>query len=382
MFKSLVCGVVAAMSATIVNAQKWDTTIGYESLKMQEKNPHWFSVRGSEIAYLIDGDTGKVGGTITLSSFSPAIRPHMDRGLIYAYASYYTRNVYGDRTDLVIAYDAETTLPITEIEIPTKAAGIGHSGFIGLIKDRFIGVWNVTPGISVSIVDTETNEFLHEISTPACAGIYPVESGFLTICADGRVQLIEMDDAGAETGRFRSEVFFNVLEDPVYDYAVASDDGWVMVSMDGMVFEATVEGEDVLISEPWSINPPDLDLADRNGMVVAPDDDWRIGGQQPFAYSPDTGILSTVMHKGGGQETFEDSGTEIWSFNVVSKRRGYRFAVDEGESISSVQFTQDDDPLMMVAVSGNIQIRTPKTGALVRVVEQIRGSLIQNLFFD
>jgi methylamine dehydrogenase heavy chain len=382
MFKSLVCGVVAAMSATIVNAQKWDTTIGYESLKMQEKNSHWFSVRGSEIAYLIDGDTGKVGGTITLSSFSPAIRPHMDRGLIYAYASYYTRNVYGDRTDLVIAYDAETTLPITEIEIPTKAAGIGHSGFIGLIKNRFIGVWNVTPGISVSIVDTETNEFLHEISTPACAGIYPVESGFLTICADGRVQLIEMDDAGAEIGRYRSEVFFNVLEDPVYDYAVASDDGWVMVSMDGMVFEATVEGEDVLISEPWSINPPDLDLADRNGMVVAPDDDWRIGGRQPFAFSPDTGILSTVMHKGGGQETFEDSGTEIWSFNVASKRRGYRFAVDEGESIDSVQFTQDDDPLMMVAVSGNIEIRTPKTGALVRVVEQIRGSMIQNLFFD
>jgi methylamine dehydrogenase heavy chain len=382
MFKSLVCGVVAAMSATIVNAQKWDTTIGYESLKMQEKNSHWFSVRGSEIAYLIDGDTGKVGGTITLSSFSPAIRPHMDRGLIYAYASYYTRNVYGDRTDLVIAYDAETTLPIIEIEIPTKAAGIGHSGFIGLIKNRFIGVWNVTPGISVSIVDTETNEFLHEISTPACAGIYPVESGFLTICADGRVQLIEMDDAGAEIGRYRSEVFFNVLEDPVYDYAVASDDGWVMVSMDGMVFEATVEGEDVLISEPWSINPPDLDLADRNGMVVAPDDDWRIGGRQPFAFSPDTGILSTVMHKGGGQETFEDSGTEIWSFNVASKRRGYRFAVDEGESIDSVQFTQDDDPLMMVAVSGNIEIRTPKTGALVRVVEQIRGSMIQNLFFD
>jgi methylamine dehydrogenase heavy chain len=152
--------------------------------------------------------------------------------------------------------------------------------------------------------------------------------------------------------------------------------------MDGMVFEATVEGEDVLISEPWSINPPDLDLADRNGMVVAPDDDWRIGGRQPFAFSPDTGILSTVMHKGGGQETFEDSGTEIWSFNVASKRRGYRFAVDEGESIDSVQFTQDDDPLMMVAVSGNIEIRTPKTGALVRVVEQIRGSMIQNLFFD
>jgi methylamine dehydrogenase heavy chain len=382
MFKRLVCVVVVAMSATIVNAQQWDTVVGYESLEMGEKDPHWFSVLGSEIAYLIDGDTGKVGGSITLSSFTPAIRPHMDRGLIYAYGSYYTRNVYGDRTDIVIAYDANTTLPVTEIVIPTKAAGIGHSGFIGLIKDRYIGVWNVTPGISVSIVDTQTNEFLHEISTPACAGIYPVEAGFLTICADGRVQLIAINDAGEETDRFRSEVFFNVLEDPVYDYAVASDEGWIMVSMDGMVFDVTVEGDNVLVSEPWSINPPDLDIADRNGMVMAPDDDWRIGGRQPFAYSPGTGILSSVMHKGGGQETFEDSGTEIWSFNLASKRRGYRFAVEDGDEINSVQFTQDDDPLMMVAVSGNIEIRTPKTGALIRVIENIRGSMIQNLFFD
>jgi len=382
MFKRLVFMLVVAVSATTVNAQ-WDTVAG-DSLviDINDIGPHWFSVRGGESAYLIDGDSGKVNGMLTLSRFSPAVRPVMDRGLIYAYGSYYTRNVYGDRTDLLIAYDATTTLPVTEIVIPTKAAGLGHSGMIGLIKEKFIGVWNITPGISVSIVNIDTNEFVTEISTPNCAGVYPVESGFITVCSDGRAQLIELADTGEETARIRSEVFFAVLEDPVLDYAVASEDGWIFISMDGLVFEVTIEGREVLVSEPWSINPPDSETPDRNGIVIEPDDGWRMSGRQPFAYSADTGILTTIMHEGGGQETFEDPGTEIWAFNMATQRRGYRLALGEDQEIGSVQITQDEDPLMLVATDGNIEIRKPATGALIRVVEDISGNLIQNLHLD
>ena len=380
MFKRLVFVLIAAVAAGTVNAQQWDTVVG-DALTIGETGPHWFSVRGSEIAYLIDGDTGKVGGSLTLSSFSPAIRPHMDSGMIYAYGSYYTRGVYGDRIDLVIAYDAETTLPVAEIEIPTKAAGIGHSGMIGLYDDKFIGVWNITPATSVSIVNIETNEFVTEISTPSCAGVYPVDTGFVMACADGRVQLIELDDNGAEIGRRRSEVFFDLEEDPVFDYAVASADGWIFMSLEGMVYEVTVDGGEVLVSEPWSINPPDSEIPDRNGIVIAPDDNWRIGGRQPFAYNSDTGILATVMHEGGGQETFEDPGTEIWAFSMATRRRGYRLAEDGHEAIRSVQMTQDENPLMLLAVDGNIEVREAETGALVRVIDEV-GGLIQNLYFD
>ncbi len=381
MFKRLIYLVMLAISATTANAQPWDTVVG-DALEVGETGPHWFSVRGREIAYLIDGDTGRVGGTLTLSRFSPAIRPHMEQGLIYAYGSFYTRNTYGDRIDLVIAYDANTTQPVTEIEIPAKAAGIGHSGMIGLMNDRFIGVWNITPGISVSIIDTQTNEFVTEISTPSCAGVYPVDTGFIMACADGRAQLIELGENGEEIGRRRSDVFFDLLEDPVYDYAVASADGWIFMSMEGLVYEVTVENGEVLVTDPWSINPPDSENPDRNGIVIEPDDGWRIGGRQPFAYSADTGILVTVMHEGGGQETFEDPGTEIWAFNMPTRRRGYRLALEGAEEISSVQLTQDEDPLLLVAVDGNIEIRNPETGSLIRVVEDISGGLIQNLYFD
>jgi len=381
MFKRLVFTVAITVSAATAQAQQWDTVLG-DVLEMPETGPHWFSVRGGESAYLIDGDTGKVGGTLALSNFSPAIRPHMDRGLIFSYGSFYTRNTYGDRTDVVIAYDATTTIPVTEIEIPAKAAGIGHPGMIGLINDKFIGVWNITPAISVSIVDIDSNEFVTEISTPNCAGIYPVDTGFMSACSDGRVQLVELAINGEEIGRLRSEPFFELMEDPVFDYAVQSEEGWMFMTLEGLVFEVTVEGDELVVSEPWSINPPDSENPDRNGIVIEPDDDWRIGGRQPFAYNPDHGILATVMHQGGGQETFEDAGTEIWAFNVGTQRRGYRLAMEEGRMIRSVQMTQDEDPLMLISVGGDIEIRNPQTGALIRVVEDISGSTIQNLYFD
>lgn len=379
MLKRLVFTVFATVAATTAYAQEWDTVLG-DALEMPQMGPHWFSVRGGGSAFLIDGDTGTVGGTLELSNFSPAIRPHMDRGLIFTYGSYYTRNTYGDRTDVVIAFDTNTTLPVTEIEIPAKAAGIGHPGMIGLIEDKFIGVWNITPAISVSIVDIASNEFVGEISTPNCAGVYPVDGGFISICADGTVQMVVLASNGEEVSRARSEVFFDLMEDPVLDYAVPSEDGWVLMTMDGMVFEATVESGQVLISDGWSINPPDTGATDRNGMPLDGDDDWRMGGRQPFAYSPATGILATVMHQGGGQETFEDPGTEIWAFSMQTQRRGYRLEMEDGRMIRSVQMTQDEDPLMLLSAGGDIEVRDPNSGALHRVIEDISGSTIQSLY--
>ncbi|MEE4186219.1 MAG: amine dehydrogenase large subunit [Gammaproteobacteria bacterium] len=379
MVKRLVFSIFASVLAASASAQEWDTVLG-EPLEMPEMGPHWFSVRGNGSAYLIDGDTGSVGGTLELSKFSPAIRPHMDRGRIYAYGSFYTRNTYGDRTDVLIVYDTATTLPVTEIEIPPKAAGIGHPGMIGLIEDRFVGVWNITPAISVSIVDIESNEFVGEISTPNCAGVYPVDGGFISVCADGTAQIVTLASNGEEGSRSRSDVFFDLMEDPVLDYAVPSAEGWIFMTMNGMVFEVTVDSGKVSVSDGWSINPPDTGATDRNGIPLDGDDDWRLGGRQPFAFSPTTGVLAVVMHQGGGQETFEDPGTEIWAFNMATQRRGYRLEMEEGREIRSVQMTMDEDPLMLLSVDDEIEVREPNSGALHRVIEDISGSTIQALY--
>ena len=373
--------VALSFSSLVAYAQQYDSVVG-DVLELEEPTPHWFALRAGETGYLIDGDEGTVEGTLTLSMFSPAIEPHLSEGRIYSYGSFYTRTYYGDRTDVVLIYDLDTAQPVSEVEIPPKSAGIGHSGMIGLIDDRFVGVWNITPAMSVSIVDVEDERFVSEISTPGCAGVYAVERGFLMACGDGRVQYVSLDRRGEEADRVRSDVFFDVMADPVYDYAVPTADGWLFMTLEGQVFEVTVDDGEVVVSEPWSVNPPDEeDAVDLNGVPIEPDDDWRIGGRQPFAYNAEHNLLVTLMHEGGGQETFEDAGTEIWAFNVGTQRRGFRLELEEGIESDGVQLTRDAEPLLLLSPSGSddLMIYDGLSGRHLRDVTEVGSGLIQNL---
>ncbi|EAQ98230.1 amine dehydrogenase large subunit [Congregibacter litoralis] len=362
-------------------AQPYGSIVG-DALKLGTPNDHWFSARGKQIAYLIDGDKGSVEATLTLSMFSPAIEPHLDAGRIYSYGSFYTRTFYGDRTDVVLVFDLENALPIKEIEIPPKSAGIGHGGMIGLVEERFIGVWNITPAMSVSIVDTADDRFVGEISTPGCAGVYPVDAGFLMACGDGRIQYIRLDSVGEEVDRIRSEPFFSVTEDPVFDYAVPTPEGWMFLSLEGQVYEVTVANSEVQVSQPWSINPQDAeDAVDLNGVPIDADDDWRIGGRQPFAYNAEAGLLVTLMHQGGGQETFEDPGTQVWAFSTKTRRRAYVLELDEETKGSSVELTADGEPLLLIAPAngGELLIHDALNSRLLRTVPEINASTLQRL---
>lgn len=364
----------AEAPASAPAAPQWDSVIGAVG-EVATPTEHWFVARGRHIAYVVDGDAGEVKGTMTLSMFTPAVRPHLSRNRIYAYGSYYSRTYYGDRTDLVVAYDATTMAPVTEIEIPPKSAGIGHSGMIGLMADRFVGVWNITPAMSVSIVDVQTGTFVTEISTPGCAAVYPLGEGFLMPCGDGTVQYIRLNADGRELSRVRSSAFFTVDQDPVFDYAVPTGSGWLFVSFEGLVYEVTLDGSLVRIAKPWSLFAGEDE-----------DSEWRIGGNQPFAYNAATQMLVALVHEGGGQETFEDPGSEVWGFSAQTRRRGYRLKLlgADGETPalgSGVQLTGDGNPLLIVTPDEDkvLRIYDGRTGALQETMPEMGVRLVQNL---
>lgn len=357
---------------------QWDSVTGTVAT-IGETDEHWFTVKGRGTGFIIDGDAGEVKGTLVLSDFTTALRPLMSQNKIFAYGSYYTRDYYGDREDIVLVLDASTTLPILEIPIPPKAAGLGHAGAISLLKEKYLAVWNITPATSISLVDIERNEFVGEIALPGCAFVYAIADGFIMPCGDGTIQYLEITDEGTETERTRSEQFFNVLEDPILDYAVPTADGWMFISMDGLVYEVTVNNGRVLVSDPWTINPESDGIADINGVKRTNDDDWRLSGRQPFTYSAANEELFVLMHKGGGQETFEDPATEVWAFNTRTQRRGYRLEAEEGETFSSIQITQDEDPILIVGGSAGIEIYKPTSGKKLREID-VNSGQIQNLY--
>ena len=367
----------AMATCGVANAQ-WDSIVGETSV-IEGFDQHWVTVRRGDTIFLVDVDEGVVGGTLSVSQFSPAMAPRMNEGLIYVYGSYYSRLNDGDRTDVVQIYDAATATAISEVEIPTRTAGIGNPGMMGLINDRFVGVWNITPATSVTLVDAETETFIGEISLPSCAGINPEARGWISVCGDGTAQYIELNNAGQEVRRIQSESFFDVFTDPVYDYAVPAADGWMYISFDGLLRKVMLNGDQLQVTEAFDINPESDGIPDVNGVMPRPDDNWRIGSYQPFSYHDGEALLVTLMHEGGGQETFEKAGTEVWVYNMRTGNRGYRLDLGEDVTARGVLLTPGDNPLMVLATNDGLQVRDPRSGELLRTVENISGT-IQSMY--
>jgi methylamine dehydrogenase heavy chain len=283
-----------------------------------QPTPAWFLILGLDGSYLFDGDSGEMQGLISHDWYTPAIEPNVANGEFYLAESFYSRGVRGERTDVVTIVDLETLLPKAEIVVPAKVAALPHRHHIGLMGNRrHLAVFNMTPAQSISIVDVVDRRFAAEISTPGCAMIMPTgDRAFAMICGDGTLQLIRLDESGKEASRSRSKSFFVVEEDPVFALPLETASGWLLVTHDGRVFDATVDGDDIRIGRPWWLTSED----DRG-------QEWRPGGSQPLTFHRGANLLYVLMHQ-GGVDTHAEPGTEVWVVDVARKHAIGRLPLD------------------------------------------------------
>ncbi len=327
------------------------------STTMAAPQPHWLITIGDS-ASIWDGDTGELQGNVNISDYTSGVAIDRERGLIYAPGSYYSRATYGERTDVLVFTDIETLAPVAEVVVPTKLAAVFHRAVINPVGTDFIGLYNMTPAMSVSIVNVENRSFVGEISTAGCALVYPAPGRrFMQICGDGTLQLITLGRDGRETDRIRSEVFFDPETDPVFDYAVPKDDGWILISFAGLVFEVSIDDE-ITIAEPWSL------LTEEDE-----EDSWRIGGHEVFAYNSARDVLLTLMHQ-GGEYGHEDRGTSIWAYDFSNQRSGYQ--IELTEPTVTIAVSADEAPLLFVVApeSESLEVRNAVTGRLLRTIEE------------
>jgi len=313
--------------------------------KMHTPGKNWFMAITDNAGYIYDATTGEMQGLISLSSQTPAVQPSMARHEFYAAASYYSRGSYGARTDILTIHDFDNLSPVAEVDIPDKITALGFRAYIGMMSGgRHVGVSNMTPAQSVSIVDIEKRNFVGEISTPGCSLIMPVDNNdFMTICGDGTLKLVGLGDDGRETNRSRSSPFFDVQEDAVYDWPEPTAGGWLLVSVAGKAFTAKADGSRINISKPWD-------------MVASEDaaDNWWPGGNQLIAVHKSLGLAYLIVHQ-GEQYSFREPGTEIWVFSLDAQRRIARMVFEK--PVANVMVTQEDEPLLIVSgEEGGIEI--------------------------
>ena len=91
-------------------------------------------------------------------------------------------------------------------------------------------VSNMTPATSVSVVDVKARKFIAEIETSGCNLVYPVGNrAFASLCGDGTVQVVSLDEQGNLKGRERSAKFFDPDKDPVTEKASRFGDTWLFI---------------------------------------------------------------------------------------------------------------------------------------------------------
>jgi methylamine dehydrogenase heavy chain len=360
-------------------------TVGRTALP--EPQPSWFTMLGRDASYIFDAADGEMKGLISHSGFSPAIVSLPSRKEAYVVESYYSRGVTGTRSDVLTIVDLADLSTKAEIEIPAKTAALSFRHHIGLLGDeRHVVVFNMTPAQSVSIVDVVERRFVGEIAIPGCAIIMPTgPRGFLTICGDGTLQLIRLDERGAEAARVRSKPFFEVEKDAVFDRVVQTAGGWLLVSHEGLVREVSVEGDRIAVGEAWSmLSDEDRPIADEKSgkgksSGGATEESWRPGGFQPFTMHRGSSLLYSLMHK-GKVDTQDANGTEIWVFDTERRRRVARLELPV--EASNILSSQEPAPRLYVYDKDTkLHIYDGRRLRLLRTIEKpgVGARLLQTL---
>jgi len=331
--------------------------------------PHWvwvndivFHHMADGKAFLIDGDSGNMLGMLSTGfGFTGLVVPP-DGSAILSPETYFSRGTRGTRTDVVTLYDPRTLSPMTEIGIPAKKAGvIPMPSATGLTDDgRFLLVYNFTPAQSVTVVDLQSRQFVGEIDTPGCAMVYPTgPRSFFSLCGDGTAFTVRLDDAGHAATRNRTAKLFDPEQDPVTEKAVRDGKTWLFVSFAGDVVPVETSGDVTRAGARW----PLASAAERQ-------QGWRPGGLQHLALHVRNRRLYSLMHQGGAG-SHKDPGTEIWVYDLATKQRATRIALDK--PLTSIAVSSDANPLLFgvfIAVP-ELQVFDGRTGALLRTVAEV-----------
>jgi methylamine dehydrogenase heavy chain len=334
--------------------------------KLGSPQPHWVFVYDSNFlgyldskVYLFDGDTGAMLGMLSTGTWGNAIELAPNFSAIYVPETYYSRGSRGDRTDIVAIYDTTELKNVGEVIIPAKrATGVPHRAYQGLSDDgRFMYVDNMTPATSVSVVDVVARKFVEEIEISGCNLVYPVGNrAFASLCGDGTVQVVTLDDAGHLKGRAHSEKFFDPDKDPVTEKASRWGNTWLFFSFDGFVHPVAFEDGRAKPGKPWSL------FTDQERAA-----NWKSGGLQFNAVHQALNRLFVVVHQ-GGQYSHKAGGKDVWTYDLkTSKKRATYSLVAKADSLG---LTKDAAPLLVTtdpAVPA-VQVYDALTGAHERTI--------------
>ncbi len=337
--------------------------------QLPQPSPHWVWVNDVSFfafpdgrAFLVDGDRGKLLGSLSTGySFTGILLPKAG-GLIYSPETYFARGTRGTRTDVVTIYDGKQLAPLAEIEIPPKRASIIPMPAAQSLTDddRFLLIYNFTPAQSITVVDMRSRKFVGEIEISGCALAYPTSArSFFSICGDGALLFTTLTENGTAARRDRTAAFIDVLKDPLTEKGVRRGDTWLFASFEGTLQPVQATAAGIKPQPSWPLFTRE-ELAQR----------WRTGGLQHLAVHARSGRLFAIVHQ-GGPETHKDLGDQIWVYDLASHRKVQSIATRN--KVGSIQVSQDPQPLLFACSleANRLDVYDATSGKYLRSVDSL-----------
>jgi methylamine dehydrogenase heavy chain len=346
-----------------------DTAHGFQSATIAvPASKHWvwvndfvFPHMADGMAYLVDGDSGRYLGTLSTGYGYSHLLLSRDGKLIYSPETYFSRGTRGKRTDVVTLYDTATLSAVGEIVIPPKRSSnlpmIGNQ--VMTDDDRFLLIYNFNPAQGISVVDMKNRKFVREIESPGCALEFPTgPRSFFTVCGDGSLLLVSLDDNGAAQTK-RTQALLSMGDDPVTEKAVRIGRIWYFVTFNGRILPLEADAQQARVGPIWWLTTE----AERKAG-------WRPGGVQQLAVNADKSRLYALMHR-GGIETHKNPGKDVWVYDVSTQQRVQQFPLKD--LASAIQLSTDAQPLMysIYIDKPNLDVYDAANGKLLRTVENI-----------
>jgi methylamine dehydrogenase heavy chain len=328
--------------------------------------PHWIIAGDAAFFHMNDGKfiivdadsndpasryKGMISGTSIPYMFMAKTRPE-----IYVIETFLSRGHRGERTDVLTIYDKTTLAVIDEVVVPAKRiSALPTEYYLQLVDDEKLALlYNFTPATSVSVIDLHTRKFLAEIPIPGCSLVYPMSGrAFSSLCSDGRLLTVQLDENGEQLSANRTDVFFDAENDPLMEKPAIIDGIAYFPTFLGNVFPIDLTGSAPAIGQSWS-------------LVDATDGDWRPGGIV-LAQSDAAGRLYVLMHPGGHDGTHKDPGTEVWVFDPETKQCVDR--IELALPAITIGVTHDEDPLLITTnINLEVDVYSATSGEYQRTI--------------
>lgn len=314
--------------------------------------------------HVFDGDAKRFVGEID-GGFAPGFAVSPDHKTSYVATTYFARGGHGARTDVVEIID-NATLDVTgEIVIPSKHAQAVPTPYNTILSEdgSRLYVSNITPSTSVTVIDTAAKKVVGEIDTDGCVLAYPTGNDrFSALCESGKALTVKLDASGKEASRKLSEAFIDVDHDPAFVNAVRDGNKYVFTTFNGNVRTADFSGDAPVFGAPWSL------LSEQERKAG-----WRPGGLQQTALHVNSHRLYVAMHKGAAG-SHKEPGTEVWVYDVDSKKRVARWdlAKQKIDPLLAIQVSADDKPLLYgLTQTSDLVVMDAATGKRQHVEKQM-----------